>query len=30
VTGVAAGSDTDQTGDTVTAWFGDLRLEPLR
>jgi hypothetical protein len=30
VSGVAAGNDTDQTGETVTAWFGDLRLEALR
>jgi hypothetical protein len=28
VTGVAAGNDTDQTGERATAWFGDLRLEP--
>lgn len=27
VTGVALGSDTDQTGETATAWFGDIRLE---
>jgi hypothetical protein len=27
VSGVAAGNDTDQTGDSVTAWFGDIRLE---
>lgn len=27
VTGVAVGNDTDQTGETVTAWFGDVRLE---
>jgi hypothetical protein len=26
VTGVAAASDTDQTGESVTAWFGDLHL----
>jgi len=30
VTGVAIGNDTDQTGETVTAWFGDLRLEARR
>lgn len=24
VTGIAAGNDTDQTGETVTAWFGDF------
>lgn len=27
VSGVAVGNDTDQTGESVTAWFGDLRLE---
>jgi len=27
VTGVAAGNDSDQTGESVTAWFGDFRLE---
>ncbi|MBP7607438.1 MAG: DUF3047 domain-containing protein, partial [Giesbergeria sp.] len=27
VGGVAVGADTDNTGDQVTAWFGDLRLE---
>jgi hypothetical protein len=27
VTGVAVGNDTDQTRDTVTAWFGDVRIE---
>jgi hypothetical protein len=27
VDGVAVSSDTDQTGEHVTAWFGDLRLE---
>ena len=27
LTGLAAGSDTDQTGETATAWFGDFRLE---
>jgi hypothetical protein len=26
VTGIAAGNDTDQTGEAVTAWFGDFRL----
>jgi hypothetical protein len=30
VTGVAVSSDTDQTEESVTAWFGDLRLEPRR
>ena len=28
VTGLAAGNDTDQTGERATAWFGDFRLEP--
>ncbi len=28
ITGVAAGNDTDQTGEAATAWFGDLRFEP--
>jgi len=27
VTGIAVGNDTDQTGERVTAWFGDFRLE---
>jgi hypothetical protein len=27
VDGVAVSSDTDQTGEHVTAWFGDVRLE---
>jgi hypothetical protein len=26
VTGIAAGNDTDQTGEAVTAWFGDFTL----
>ena len=30
ITGVAVGNDTDQTGESVTAWFGDVRLEPAR
>jgi len=30
VTGIAAGNDTDQTRETVTAWFGDFRLEARR
>jgi DUF3047 family protein len=30
VNGVAVSSDTDQTGESVTAWFGDLRLEKRR
>jgi Protein of unknown function (DUF3047) len=28
--GVAVGNDTDQTGESVTAWFGDVKLEPAR
>jgi hypothetical protein len=28
VSGIAAGNDTDQTGETATVWFGDFRLEP--
>ena len=28
ISGVAASADTDQTGESVTAWFGDFRLEP--
>ena len=27
LTGIAAGNDTDQTGESVTAWFGDFRLD---
>lgn len=27
VTGIAMGNDTDQTGESATAWFGDFRLE---
>jgi hypothetical protein len=27
VSGIAAGNDTDQTGERVTAWFGDFRFE---
>ena len=27
ITGIAAGADTDQTGERSTAWFGDFRLE---
>jgi len=27
VSGIAASTDTDQTGETVTAWFGDFRIE---
>ena len=30
ITGIAAGNDTDQTGEEATAWFGDLRIEPPR
>ena len=30
IDGLAVSSDTDQTGETVTAWFGDLRLEAAR
>ena len=26
--GIAAGNDGDQTGESVTAWFGDFRAEP--
>jgi hypothetical protein len=28
MSGIAAGADTDQTGESVTAWFGDFKLEP--
>ena len=27
LTGIALGADTDQTGESATAWFGDVRLE---
>lgn len=27
LTGIAAGNDTDQTGEAATAWFADFRLE---
>jgi len=27
VSGIAAGNDTDQTGESATAWFGDFRFE---
>jgi len=27
ITGIAAGNDTDQTGEEASAWFGDFRLE---
>jgi hypothetical protein len=30
VTGIAIGNDTDQTGEAVTAWFGDFRLGARR
>ena len=30
ITGIAAGNDTDQTGASATAWFGDFVLEPRR
>jgi hypothetical protein len=30
ISGVAVAADTDQTGETATAWFGDLRLEARR
>lgn len=30
ITGIAVGNDTDQTGESVTAWFGDVRLERAR
>jgi len=30
ITGVAVGADTDQTGESATAWFGDLRIEEQR
>ena len=26
ISGVAVGADTDNTSETVTAWFGDLRF----
>jgi pyruvate/2-oxoacid:ferredoxin oxidoreductase beta subunit len=28
VTGVAIAADTDQTGESVTAWFGDIGFGP--
>jgi hypothetical protein len=28
ITGIAAGNDSDQSGESVTAWFGDFRVEP--
>jgi DUF3047 family protein len=27
ITGIAAGNDTDQTGESAIAWFGDFRIE---
>ncbi len=30
LTGIAIGNDTDQTGETVTAWFGDFTLAARR
>jgi hypothetical protein len=30
LTGIAAGNDTDQTGEATTAWFADFRLEARR
>ena len=30
ISGIAAGNDTDQTGESATAWFGDFRLEARR
>jgi hypothetical protein len=30
LTGIAAGNDTDQTGESATAWFADFRLEARR
>ena len=30
ITGVAVGNDTDQTHESVTAWFGDVRIEAAR
>jgi hypothetical protein len=28
IAAITVGNDTDQTGETATAWFGDFRLEP--
>ena len=28
ITGLAVGSDTDQTGETVLSWFGDVKFAP--
>jgi len=30
ITGVVVGNDTDQTAETVTAWFGDIQLGPRK
>jgi hypothetical protein len=30
ITGIALGNDTDQTGESATAWFADVRLERRR
>jgi hypothetical protein len=30
ITGIAAGNDTDQTGEEALAWFGDFRVEAAR
>lgn len=30
ITAIAAGNDTDQTGETATAWFGDFRMQARR
>lgn len=30
INGIAVGNDTDQTGESATAWFGDIRLESPR
>jgi len=30
IVGVAVGNDTDQTHESVTAWFGDVRIEAAR
>lgn len=30
IAGIAAGNDTDQTGESATAWFGDFSLERRR
>lgn len=30
ISAIAAGNDTDQTGETATAWFGDFRMEARR